>query len=906
MITTKAKINFTNLAVPPIIPAVQGDTGRVIQFELSDFTIPSGATATYYVQKPSGEAVYNNATISGNNVLVELTAQSIIEIGENYGQVRILKDEDVVTSFDFILLVKTFRGIEAVQSETEMNIFDKAVQQAQETISSTVTDAEAAIEAAAQEAEEYIAQAIDPTLTITNKAADAKVAGDGLKGIAAAFDTQEQYFAGDYVRKDFKLYRRIADCTSVWGDGSWIAAKWQETNLGNEILQRNLIAASRYDHTRDYAVGEYCTHDRWLYRCISPVTGGSTGDIGNWDATKWEAVRIGEELTDIKEALDAVDATLPTKADKSGVVASAEQLLSDVGTEDKAPYLFRATPYDSTRVDEEVVGATVGWNQLCTPVESQTTGDITITANADGSLSFSGTHASGNVSLGNFIREANHIYLYKRNSVAGAWSLRYSDWYQTSTSYDDWRMVKATTGSTSDTFGFNIGNSGQEISGKVYFQLIDLTAWFGSTIADYAYSLEQATAGSGVAFIKALLPGGYIPYSAPTLKSVSGLSGHRMSGKNIWGGTLFRDGIKAAIPSANIDSTNKTIAFASNAEISGMLTDASGLSGNFDENTRYTVILTGYNTGASSSTTNMRVYYTDGTYDNLSFPSTATSKQTLVFVTASSKTVNYISKAYQSNSTVLYYDECGLFKGVLTEDDFEPYTPTTYALDSDLTLRGILKMDADHNVYADGDVYKSDGTVTRRFAEVDLGSLDWTAQTLSGDRTAFCTSYGTWSDAPKVSNSATANAVCTVVSRQTYQTATSWGSDVFLFSPASGTLPEGTLAFIFDDGKYADATAFKTAMDGIKFVYEKATATTETADPYASPQNCSPGGTEEYAYAEGGSGVVVGHNSRYQKNLKGELERVMVAVPKAPTNNGTYSLKATVTSSGVTYGWVAD
>lgn len=304
MITTKSKINFSNLSVPPIIPVVQGDTGRVIQFELNDFTIPAEATATYYVQKPSGEAVYNEATISGNNVFVELTAQSIIEVGENYGQVRILVDEEVVTSFDFILLVKVFRGIEAVQSDTEMNIFDKAVERAQETIASTVTEAEAAIEAAAQEAEEYIAQAIDPTLTITNKAADAKVTGDGLKGIAAAFDPQEQYFAGDYVLHDFKLYRRVADCTSVWGDGSWIAAKWQETNLGNEILQRNLIAASRYDHTRDYAVGEYCTHDRWLYRCISPVTGGSTGDIGNWDSTKWEAVRIGEELTDLKEALN--------------------------------------------------------------------------------------------------------------------------------------------------------------------------------------------------------------------------------------------------------------------------------------------------------------------------------------------------------------------------------------------------------------------------------------------------------------------------------------------------------------------------------------------------------------------------------------------------------------------------
>lgn len=691
MITTKSKINFSNLSVPPIIPAVQGDTGRVIQFELNDFTIPAGADATYYVQKPSGEAVYNEATISGNNVLVELTAQSIIEVGENYGQVRILVDEEVVTSFDFILLVKVFRGIEAMQSETEMNIFDKAVERAQETIASTVTEAEAAIEAAAQEAEEYIAQAIDPTLTITDKAADAKVAGDGLKGIAAAFDTQEQYFAGDYVRKDFKLYRRIADCTSVWGDGSWIAAKWQETNLGNEILQRNLIAASRYDHTRDYAVGEYCTHDRWLYRCISPVTGGSTSDIGNWDSTKWEAVRIGEELTDLKEALTDVSATLSTKADKDGTVASAEQLLSDVGTEDKTPYLFRATPYDSTRVDEEVVGCSVGWNQLAKfNDKAETTLNGVTYSISNGIVALSGTASDRTVIGGSLEINGleNHKLMLTGCPVGGGSSTyNYINGY-VGTYLDTGNGTIGNNGSSGRFTPQIVINSGTNVDGlKFTPQCFDLTAWFGTTIADYAYSLEQATAGSGVAWIKALLPGGYIPHSAPRLKSVEGLSAH-----------VMRDA---------------------------------------DEN------IVG-----------------------------------------------------------------------------------NYPLDSDLTLRGILKMDSDHNVYADGDEYKSDGTVTRKF---------------------------------------------------------------------------GSRAYQSGDESLTDAIT-----DGTTTVYKLTTPTTETADPFTSPQNCAVGGTEEYVYAEGGSGVPVGHNSRYQKNMRSELERVSVAVPDAPSSNGTYTLKATVASTGVTYAWVSD
>jgi hypothetical protein len=134
MITVKSTINFISQAVPNIIPAVQGDTGRSIEFILADYTIPTGATANYYIQKPSGEAVYNAAEIVNNTVIVNLTAQALAEPCDNYGQVRIFVGDEVVTSFDFILHVAEFRGIDAVESMTEMNIFDKAVEQAEEAI----------------------------------------------------------------------------------------------------------------------------------------------------------------------------------------------------------------------------------------------------------------------------------------------------------------------------------------------------------------------------------------------------------------------------------------------------------------------------------------------------------------------------------------------------------------------------------------------------------------------------------------------------------------------------------------------------------------------------------------------------------------------------------------------------
>lgn len=130
MITERAKIYIKDLTSPTVIPAVQGDTGRSIIFTLADFTIPSGADAYYYVQKPSGEAVYNTATIADNTITVDLTAQSIAEVGDNYLQVRVESDGEIVTSFDCILLVKPFRGIDAIESTSESNIFDQAAAEA--------------------------------------------------------------------------------------------------------------------------------------------------------------------------------------------------------------------------------------------------------------------------------------------------------------------------------------------------------------------------------------------------------------------------------------------------------------------------------------------------------------------------------------------------------------------------------------------------------------------------------------------------------------------------------------------------------------------------------------------------------------------------------------------------------
>ena len=74
----------------------------------------------------------------------------------------------------------------------------------------------------------------------------------------------------------------------------------------------------------------------------------------------------------------------------------------------------------------------------------------------------------------------------------------------------------------------------------------------------------------------------------------------------------------------------------------------------------------------------MRIYYTDGTY--LTVTGYGTEKSTNVFVTNANKTVRNVTKTNSGGTTSLYYDESGIFEGVLTADDFVAYSGTTKSI----------------------------------------------------------------------------------------------------------------------------------------------------------------------------------------------------------------------------------
>lgn len=114
----------------PFVDLVQYDTGVQLVFSLVDFDIPSGTTATLYVQKRSGKFVYQEKgiTVSGNEITVNLENQALTEHGETKYQITLKNGTDTVTTFAGVLRVeKSLADANAVESKTVIRAFDEAV-----------------------------------------------------------------------------------------------------------------------------------------------------------------------------------------------------------------------------------------------------------------------------------------------------------------------------------------------------------------------------------------------------------------------------------------------------------------------------------------------------------------------------------------------------------------------------------------------------------------------------------------------------------------------------------------------------------------------------------------------------------------------------------------------------------
>lgn len=141
----KVDIYVSNKNIIPLIHYVQYSTEIPIEFQLMDYIIPQGATARYYIKKPSGLEVYNECQIQGNSVILQPTAQTFAESGRNQAQIQIVIAEKILVSF--ILKFEIEKNIitdSAIPSSNEFGILDSLIQQAQQeltNVSVAVTNA---------------------------------------------------------------------------------------------------------------------------------------------------------------------------------------------------------------------------------------------------------------------------------------------------------------------------------------------------------------------------------------------------------------------------------------------------------------------------------------------------------------------------------------------------------------------------------------------------------------------------------------------------------------------------------------------------------------------------------------------------------------------------------------------
>lgn len=117
------------------ISYVRGTDAIPIVFHFRDYDIPSEASVSVFVAKPSGKAVYNSATISGNDVTVTVDSQMFMELGTSEMQVSISQGGKELVQFAQPVNVKAnLKAGDFPDSSTSSSFLDDMIAQAQEAV----------------------------------------------------------------------------------------------------------------------------------------------------------------------------------------------------------------------------------------------------------------------------------------------------------------------------------------------------------------------------------------------------------------------------------------------------------------------------------------------------------------------------------------------------------------------------------------------------------------------------------------------------------------------------------------------------------------------------------------------------------------------------------------------------
>lgn len=218
MYVTQIEVDLSGEWSPPVIYAKQGDVGaRQADIGFLDhgvpYEIPEGATARIWVKKPDGTAVWNDASISDNRVIVDLTSQMLVAAGDALAEIALyIGDEQILSCSIFILRIeKNARSEQAVESGNEFGVLDSLVQEAQGSIPAA-TEAAAAANEAAEAANQAAAEATEAAEAASETTADIiEMKNNGeFNGTNGVVMTASGIF-GFYISEGHLYYRYFAE-----------------------------------------------------------------------------------------------------------------------------------------------------------------------------------------------------------------------------------------------------------------------------------------------------------------------------------------------------------------------------------------------------------------------------------------------------------------------------------------------------------------------------------------------------------------------------------------------------------------------------------------------------------------------------------------------------------------------
>ena len=531
---------------------------------------------------------------------------------------------------------------------------------------------------------------------------------------------------------------------------------------------------------------------------------------------------------------------------------------------DSDPYLFRPIKNVSENGTQEVlnkiIGGSIVWNQLDgnTNVLTRTQADITYTRNETTKiLHIEGTATGTSYRIANgastnvlFDICAGHVYLFcmGNDDFVGSGSTYYaypatdSSYWESGRNVFTANKILKCIANGRCYFQFTV-REGATINIDIRPQVFDLTQMFGSTIADYIYNLETATTGAGVAWFRKYFPKEYYEYNAGEIMSVEGLTSHDTIGFNAWDeeweiGYFYDTGDTIGQKRATTDRIR---------------------SKNYIPCLPNTVY--NYNMGGA----NGRIFFYDKEYNYISFRDYAAAK---TFTTPENCWYMMLNTSGTYGTTYNHNICVNLSLDGERNGEYEPHVKHSYPLDPTLTLRGMPVL-SEGNLAYDGDIYKADGTVERRYGIVDLGTRNWTVSS-SGDN-VFYNNIG----AKPVND----------YKQHGLMSKYSFAGSRFIADMEDKTwMIASNKRVHIRDSSYADAESFKEAMSGVYLVYELEEPTTETAQPYQVSQNIDPYGTEEYIT---NSIVPVGHETEY---VNGNVISVQVPIDEDDLYGGELDL----------------